>query len=39
VPIDAGKGRDEVAEEVWNLIDPLIRQGDHGALQRLWSFN
>jgi dTMP kinase len=39
VSIDAGKGRDEVAEEVWSLVEPLIKRGDHGPLQKLWSFN
>ncbi len=39
VLIDAGKGRDEVSEEVWNLVEPFINRSNHGPLQKLWSLN
>jgi len=37
VSIDAGKGRDDVAGEVWNLVEPLIKRNDHGPVQKLWN--
>ena len=37
VSIDARKGKDEVAEEVWDLVEPLLK-GGLGPLQSLWSF-
>ena len=37
VSIDAGKERDRVAEEVWGLVGPLVKRGDHGPLQKLWN--
>lgn len=39
VSIDAGKGRDEVAGEVWNLVEPLIKRSDYGPMQKLWTSN
>ena len=38
VSIDAGRGRDEVAEEIWGLVEPLM-SGPHGRLRKLWDLN
>lgn len=38
VSIDAGRGRDEVAEEIWSLVEPLM-SGPHGPLRKLWHQN
>lgn len=36
VVVDAGKQKEEVAEEVWGLVEPLAR-GTEGPLRRLWT--
>ena len=37
VLIDAGRTRDEVAESVWKLVEPLVKEGVHGAPLKLWT--
>ena len=37
VLIDAGRTRDEVAEDVWGFVEPLVKEGIHGAKQKLWT--
>ena len=36
VVIDAGREREAVHEEVWNLVSPLVKNGIEGPLRRLW---
>jgi len=37
VLIDAGRTRDEVTEDVWKLVEPLVKEGVHGAPLKLWT--
>lgn len=37
VTIDAGRGRDEIAEDVWKLVEPLVKEGLQDPLNKLWT--
>ncbi|KAH9479825.1 Thymidylate kinase [Psilocybe cubensis] len=37
VSIDAGREREEVELDVWAVVDPLVRRGVMGPINKLWS--
>ncbi|KAF8962351.1 thymidylate kinase-domain-containing protein [Flammula alnicola] len=37
VSIDAGREIEEVEQEVWSLVDPLVKEGVKGPVRKLWS--
>ncbi|KAF8159941.1 P-loop containing nucleoside triphosphate hydrolase protein [Crassisporium funariophilum] len=36
VTIDAGRDREEVAKDVWTLVEPLVTKGVEGPVRKLW---
>ncbi|KAF8951901.1 thymidylate kinase-domain-containing protein [Flammula alnicola] len=39
VSIDAGRERGEVEQEVWSLVEPLVKEGVEGPVLKLWTSN
>ena len=37
IPIDAGRGLEEVEHDVWTLVQPLVTQGVDGPVGKLWA--
>lgn len=37
VLIDAGRGLDEITEDVWGIVEPLVKSGVHEPVGKLWT--
>ena len=37
ISIDAGRGREEVEQDVWRLVEPLVTHGVNGPVGKLWT--
>ncbi|KAF4611258.1 hypothetical protein D9613_006594 [Agrocybe pediades] len=37
VTIDAGRERDQVEQDVWKLVEPLVKEGVDGPVTKLWT--
>jgi len=37
ITVDAGRERHLVEQDVWTLVDPLVREGVEGPVKRLWT--
>lgn len=37
ISIDAGRGREEVEDDVWRLVEPLVTHGVNGPVSKLWT--
>jgi dTMP kinase len=37
VVIDAGRERDEIEQDIWKVVEPLVKESLHGPVDRLWT--